>query len=103
MSVETGVHVFTLRIYFTVFILLMAFTAITVGAAYVDLGPLNTVIMIAIAGTKATLVVVYFMHVRHSTRVIPLVIFASVFWLGILFVLLFSDYVSRGWLGIEGR
>jgi cytochrome c oxidase subunit 4 len=59
--------------------------------------------MIAIAGAKATLVVLYFMHVRYGTRFIPVVILSGVFWLAILLVLLFADYATRGTLGIEGR
>ena len=96
------VHVVPLRTYFIVFLLLMAFTAMTVGAAFLNLGPLNTIIMIGIAGTKATLVVLYFMHVRYGTKLIPVVVLSGVFWLCILFSLLFADYLSRGWL-VEGR
>jgi cytochrome c oxidase subunit 4 len=99
----TSVHVAPLKVYCLVFLALIVLTAVTVAAAFVDLGALNTVIMIAIAGTKATLVVLYFMHVRYGSRLIPLVILSSIFWLAILFVLLFCDYANRGWLGVEGR
>jgi cytochrome c oxidase subunit 4 len=98
-----SVHVLPLRIYLGVFAALMALTAITVGAAFLDLGALNTVIMIGIAGAKATLVVLYFMHVRYGSRLIPVVILSGLFWLGILLVLLFCDYANRGWLGVEGK
>jgi cytochrome c oxidase subunit 4 len=98
-----SVHVLPLRTYVLVFLALMVFTAITVAAAFLDLGPLNTVIMIGIAGTKATLVVLYFMHVRYASRLIPIVILAGLFTLFILITLLFSDYGNRGWLGVEGR
>ena len=96
-------HVLPVRTYFLVFLALMVLTAITVGAAFLDLGALNTVIMIGIAGTKATLVVLHFMHVRYGSRFIPIVILASLFTLLILITLLFSDYGNRGWLGVEGR
>jgi len=55
--------------------------------------------MLGIAVAKATLVVLYFMHVRYSTRLIPVVVAAGVFWLLLLFGLTMGDYVSRGWLG----
>jgi cytochrome c oxidase subunit 4 len=96
-------HVASLKSYVAVFLALMVLTAVTVGAAFFDLGPLNTVIMIAIAGTKATLVVLYFMHLRYATRLIPVVVLSGVFWLGILFALMFADYFTRDWLGVEGR
>jgi cytochrome c oxidase subunit 4 len=92
-------HVVPLKIYFAVFGALMVFTAITVGAAYVDMGALNNVIMIAIAVIKATLVVLFFMHVKYSTRLIPLVVVGGVFFLLVMFGITMSDYVSRGLLG----
>ena len=98
-----SVHVLPMRTYVLVFLALMVLTAITVAAAFLDLGPLNTIIMIGIAGTKATLLVLYFMHVRYASRLIPVVILSGIFWLGILFVLLFADYGFRGWLGVEGK
>ena len=96
-------HVLPLRTYYVVFLALMVLTAVTVGVSFLDLGPLNNVIMIAIAGFKATLVVLFFMHVRYDTKLIPVVIFSGLFWLVILFALTFADYASRGWLGVEGR
>ena len=92
-------HVVPLKVYFAVFGALMVFTAITVGAAYVDMGALNNVVMIAIAVIKATLVVLFFMHVRYSTRLIPLVVVGGVFFLLVMFGITMSDYVSRGLLG----
>lgn len=86
-----------------VFLVLMVLTALTVGASFLDLGPLNTIIMIGIAGLKATLVVLFFMHVRYGTKLIPVVILSGLFWLFILFCLMFADYFTRGWLGVEGR
>ena len=96
------VHVLPVKTYLLVFLALMVLTAITVGAAFLDLGALNTVIMLGIAGTKATLVVLYFMHVRYGSRLIPAVILSGLFWLAILFGIFF-DYLNRGWLGVEGR
>ena len=93
-------HVVPVRLYVTIFLALMVLTAITVAVAFVDLGPLNNVMMLGIAVGKATLVVLYFMHVRYSTRMIPLVAGAGFFWLLIMFGFTLSDYLTRGWLGV---
>ena len=92
-------HVVPLKTYFVVFASLMVFTAITVAVAFFDLGPLNNVVMLGIAVFKATLVVMYFMHVKYGTRLIPVVIASGAFFLVILFAITMSDYMSRGWLG----
>jgi cytochrome c oxidase subunit 4 len=91
------------RTYVLVFLALMGFTALTVAAAYVDLGWANTAVALGIAITKATLVVLFFMHVKENSRLIPAVIFSGLFMLLILFVNLLADYGTRGWLGVEGR
>jgi len=93
----------TLKIYFAVFGALMVFTALTVWAAFEHLGIWNTPVALAIAVTKATLVVLFFMHVRYSPRLTAIVISASVLWLVILFVITLSDYLSRPWLPIYQR
>lgn len=96
-------HVMPLSTYFLVFAALMVGTAATVGAASVDLGWANNAVALAIAIAKATLVVLYFMHVKENTRLIPAVIFSGLFMLLILFVNLLADYGTRGWVGVEGR
>lgn len=78
-----------------VFGALMALTAITVGVATVDLGVLNPVAALTIAVVKALLVLVFFMHLRYSSRVTWLVAGAGLFWLLILFGLLMGDYATR--------
>jgi cytochrome c oxidase subunit 4 len=83
--------------YYMVFGALIVGTILTVAAAKVDLGPLNNVVMLAIAGTKATLVILFFMHVRWSSRLTWVVAMAGFFWLLILFTVL-GDYMSRGWV-----
>jgi cytochrome c oxidase subunit 4 len=90
-------HIVPTRVYYTIFAALMVGTYLTVQAAFVDLGALNTVVALAIACTKAVLVVLYFMHVRYSTRLTWAVVVASVFWLGILLALTFGDYLTRPW------
>ena len=90
-------HIVPTRIYYGIFAILMVCTAITVGVAYVDLGPLNTVVALSIAVLKAVLVVLFFMHVKYSTRLTWAVVVGSVFWLGIMLVLTMGDYLTRGW------
>jgi cytochrome c oxidase subunit 4 len=92
-------HVVPVKLYVTVFLALMVFTALTVGAAYVDMGALNNVVMIAIALLKTTLVVLFFMHVRYSTRLIPVVLAGGAFFLLVMFAITMADFMSRGWLG----
>ena len=96
MSEHTIVPVKT---YFSVVAALMVFTAITVAVAFVDLGPANNVVMLSIAVVKATLVVMFFMHAKYGTRLIPLVAASGFFFVLLMFVITMSDYMSRGWLG----
>ncbi len=98
-----SVHVSSVKTYILIFSALMVLTAITVGAALFDLGALNNVVMLTIAVTKATLVVLFFMHVAHATKLIKLVVVSSMFWLLLLFVFTMSDYMTRGWLGVAGK
>jgi cytochrome c oxidase subunit 4 len=90
-------HRASLFIYFAVFFALMAFTVLTVYASRVNLHQWNTPIALAIAVIKATVVILWFMHVIHSPRMTWIVLISSFLWLGVLFVLTFSDYFSRGW------
>jgi cytochrome c oxidase subunit 4 len=83
--------------YFAVFAALIVGTVLTVAAAKVDLGVANNVVMLAIACTKATLVILYFMHVRWSSRLTWVVAMAGFFWLLLLFAVV-GDYMSRGWV-----
>ena len=96
-------HVQPLKVYFAVFLALMAFTALTVFAAFVNLGPANNFVALGIAVAKATLVILYFMHVKGNTKLVPVVILSGLFFLFILFLLLAADYGTRGWLGVPGR
>ena len=90
-------HVVPTKIYYAIFAILMVLTAVTIGVAYIDLGAMNAVVAVAIACFKATIVVLYFMHVKYSTRLIKLTVVAGLYWMGILFVLTFGDYLTRAW------
>jgi cytochrome c oxidase subunit 4 len=91
-------HVAPPRMYFAVFLALMVGTALTVAVAFFDLGFFNNVVMLTIACTKALLVVLFFMHVRWSTRLTWVVASSGFFWLLILFGITMADYLSRGWM-----
>jgi cytochrome c oxidase subunit IV len=91
-------HVPSLKLYFTVFAILMVGTALTVLVAFYDLGPLNNVMMLTIACVKALFVVLYFMHVRWSSRLTWVVVASGFFWLLIMFTFTMTDYLSRGWM-----
>ncbi|HEY7913409.1 MAG TPA: cytochrome C oxidase subunit IV family protein [Blastocatellia bacterium] len=91
-------HIVSRKIYFAIFGALMVLTLITVLVARVDLGVLNNIVALTIAVLKATLVVLYFMHVRYSSRLTWVFVIAGLFWLGILIALTLSDYLTRGGL-----
>ncbi len=93
-------HVVPIKTYVLIFLALMVGTALTVWAGQIDFpGPLNVIIALTIASVKATLVVLYFMHVRYSSRLIWVIIGSALFWLAILFALTLSDYWTRIWGG----
>ncbi|MDQ3135021.1 MAG: cytochrome C oxidase subunit IV family protein [Acidobacteriota bacterium] len=102
-----SVHIVPRKLYFMVFGGLMLGTLLTVIAANVDfgavLGPsfrvLNDVVALTIAVSKALLVILFFMHVRYSSKLTMLIVVAGFFWLGIMIVLTMSDYLSRGMIG----
>jgi cytochrome c oxidase subunit 4 len=83
-----------------VFGALLAFTALTVGVTYIELGRFNLIIALLIAFTKASLVVLFFMNVKSSSPLTKLFVVAGLFWMGLLVLLTFSDYVSRHWLPV---
>ena len=90
-------HILPTRIYYTIFGILMLCTYLTVQIALFDLGALNVVAALTIAVFKATIVVLFFMHVKYSTRLTWAVVVGAVFWLGILLTLTLSDYLTRPW------
>ena len=85
------------RTYLFTGIALLAFLALTIAAAYIDLGPLNTAVAMAISLAKGVLIVLFFMHIRYSKPILWVFVGAGFFWLGIMLVLAMSDYMSRGW------
>ena len=85
------------RTYYIIYVILLIGTYLTWQVAIFDLGPMNTIVALTIAVFKATLVVLFFMHVKYGTRLTWVVVIGSVFWLGILLALTFADYLTRSW------
>jgi cytochrome c oxidase subunit IV len=95
-------HILPIRVYFIVFGLLLVLLLITVEASYIHLGALlNNGLALTIAIVKATLVVLYFMHVKFSSRLTWLWAAAGFVWLILMFTIL-GDYFTRGWAPVRG-
>ena len=96
-------HIDSVRTYAVVFAALIALTIVTTTVAFVDLGPFSVVAALAFAVCKMLLVALFFMHVRHSTRLTRLVVIGGLLWLAILIAGTLTDFVTRGWIGTPGR
>jgi cytochrome c oxidase subunit 4 len=84
--------------YYVVFVALIVLTVLTVGASFVPMGPWHTAVGLLFGALKAGLVILIFMHLLYSPRLLALVLAAGLFWLGIMIVLTLSDYLTRHWL-----
>ncbi len=91
-------HVVPIRIYVAIWASLMVCTGLTVFAATIELGIFNIVVALVIATIKGTLVVLFFMHLRYSTKLTMVTVVAALFFLFILFSLSMTDYLTRAWL-----
>jgi cytochrome c oxidase subunit 4 len=85
------------KTYVLVFVGLIGLTLLTTTVAFVDLGPLNTVAALVIAFSKMLLVLLFFMHLRHSGGLVRIAVLAGFFWLALLIALTMSDYRTRTW------
>ena len=90
-------HISPKSTYVTIFGALLVCTMITVLAAFTNLGNLNFPVALMIAIFKATLVVLFFMHVKYGSQLTKLIVGVAFFFLGIMLTLTLSDYLSRGW------
>jgi len=86
----------SVKAYYVVYLALLVLLGVTIAVAEFDLGALNLAAAVFIATVKATLIALFFMHVWHSRPLIWLFATAGIFWLGILLVLTFNDYFTRG-------
>jgi cytochrome c oxidase subunit IV len=91
-------HIVPPRVYYTIFAILLLLTLTTVLVSWVDLGRFSVAVALLIAGAKATLVILYFMHVRYSSGLTRIFGAAGLFWLALLIGLTAADYVSRSWI-----
>jgi cytochrome c oxidase subunit 4 len=90
-------HVSPIGLYVGIWATLMICTGLTVYAASVELGIFNIVVALLIATIKGTLVVLFFMHLRYSTKLTMVTVVAALFFLFIMFSLSMTDYLTRGW------
>lgn len=94
----------SVRTYLAVYVVVILLAALTTGLAYVDLARWSSAVAMAIAGAKALLVLLYFMHLRTSTRLTWVFAGAGFYFLAILFLLTLNDVLTRSWLSpfVEG-
>jgi cytochrome c oxidase subunit IV len=90
----------TVLLYIGILAVLMVLLVITLVAAAIDLGPLNLPIAMAIAVIKMLFVVLFFMHVFYSSKLVWVFAGSAFFWLLIMFTFSFSDYISRPWFTV---
>jgi cytochrome c oxidase subunit 4 len=95
-------HIVPTKVYYGVFLALMVFTYVTYKIAYIDLGGYNIVVALAIAIIKATLVILFFMHVKYSTTLTKAVVASGFFFFLILVFFTMSDLLTRN-LAAPGR
>jgi len=94
-------QVISRKTYTTVFLILMVLLALSVVAAGFDWGRWNTPVALGISGAKAVLIILFFMHLIHSSVLTRLVAFGGLLWLVVLFAFTLGDYQMRGWESAE--
>ena len=94
-----GHVVVPLKIYAAIFTTLLLLTLVTLDIAFYNFGMLNVSIALLVATTKATLVILFFMHVRYSPPLTAVFAGIGFVYLGILLFFTLSDFLTRGWLG----
>jgi len=90
-------HIVSPVVYITIAGILLVMTAVTAAVSFVDLGVFNAVVALFIACFKASLVVLFFMHVKYSSKLTKLTLFSGLFLFGVLIALTLSDYTTRAW------
>ncbi|MCU1330917.1 MAG: cytochrome oxidase subunit [Bryobacterales bacterium] len=96
-------HIVPKRVYALVFVTLIILTWVTAWVSTVDLGRMNIYVALSIAVFKATLVVLFFMHVKYGSRLTKLIVCSGILWLMLLLFITMSDIWTRGWIGVPGR
>ena len=90
-------HIVSPKIYLTIVCCLLVLTATTVGASYIEMGIFNPIVALAIAAIKMILVVLFFMHVKYSSKLTMLTVGAGIFTFLVLIGMTLSDYMTRAW------
>ena len=101
-TTESVGHIVPAKLYVTIWAILMAMTITTVLVSRVEIGPFNVVVALVIATIKATLVVLFFMHLRYSPKLTMATVVAAMFFLFLLLGLTMTDYLTRAWLTNPG-
>lgn len=97
MSDNSELHIVSPKIYAAIGATLLVLTAVTCAVSYVELGVFNAVVALAIAVLKAMLVVLFFMHVKYSTKLTKLTLISALFvFLGLISMTM-ADYMTRAW------
>ncbi len=90
-------HIVSPKVYGTILVALLICTVLTYYVAGIDLGIFNNFVALGIAVFKATLVILFFMHMYYSTRLLWIVVAGSFFWLALMLLITLGDYVTRSW------
>jgi cytochrome c oxidase subunit 4 len=90
-------HIVSPVIYIIIGAALLVLTGVTVAASFVEMGVFNPIVALLIACVKAVLVVLFFMHVKYSTKLTKLTVFCGLFTFMALIGMTLADYFSRAW------
>jgi cytochrome c oxidase subunit 4 len=102
LSAHTS-HIVPVRVYIGVFLALFILTIVTTWIAFQDLGRFNLLVALGIAIFKASLVVLFFMHVKYSTTLTKAVVVSGIVFFMVMVFFTMSDLLTRGWMGVNGR
>ena len=94
---EHELHIVSPVIYVVILLCLLTFTGLTVGASYIEMGMWNPIVALGIAVVKAVLVVLFFMHVKYSTKLTMITVGGGIFTFLALISMTLADYISRAW------
>jgi cytochrome c oxidase subunit 4 len=103
MSENSEHHIVPVRVYVLVFLTLIVMTWVTAIVSTVDLGRFNVFVALSIAIFKASLVILFFMHVKYGTRLTKFIVLAGLYWLILLLFIVMIDLWTRGMMGVPGR
>ena len=103
MSAHGESHIVPVKTYVLVFLTLIVMTWVTAYVSTIDLGRLNVFVALSIAIFKASLVILFFMHVKYGSRLTKFIVLAGLYWLILLLFIAMVDLWTRGWMGVPGR